>query len=288
MNNFLQDIISNINVYYDQLVELLPRLVFGLLIFFILYRIAIRVKMALYNQLSKQMDDPLLARFLARIVKVIIIFAALMIFMNIVGLTHLASGLITGASVSAVVIGFAFKDIAENFLAGIMLAFHRPFRIGDTVELTGNKGSVVSLHLRTTHIKTPDGRDIYIPNASIVKNPLVNYTIDGFIRQNFMVGLDYGSDVNKAIEIIEKELLTVPGIIKEDKAPAVTINNLNPSNVELNIYYWLDTFNKDYSGRLIRTEAITKVLDTLTEAGFYLPGNVMELKNYNGIALEAK
>lgn len=288
MNNFFQDILSNINIYYDQLVELLPRLVLGLLIFLVLYRVAVRIKASLYTQLSKQMDDPLLARFLARIVKVIIIFTALMIFMNIVGLTHLASGLITGASVSAIVIGFAFKDIVENFLAGIMLAFHRPFRIGDTVELTGNKGSVVALHLRTTHIKTPDGRDIYIPNASIVKNPLVNYTIDGFIRQNFMVGLGYGSDVNEAIEIIEKELAGVPGIIKEGKAPAVTISNLNPSNIELNIYYWLDTFNKEYSGRLIRIEAVTKVLDALTAAGYYLPGDVMELKNYNGVALETK
>ncbi|MFT5800758.1 MAG: small conductance mechanosensitive channel [Nonlabens sp.] len=269
MNNFFQDILSNINIYYDQFVGLLPRLGLGFLIFFVLYRIAIRVNTSLYHQLSKQMDDPLLARFLARIAKVIIIFIALMVFMNIVGLTHLATGLITGASVSAIVIGFAFKDIAENFLAGIMLAFHRPFRIGDTVELTGNKGSVVSLHLRTTHIKTADGRDIYIPNASIVKNPLVNYTIDGFIRQNFTVGLNTGSDVNKAIEIIEKELLTVPGIIKEDKAaPAVTISKVNPSNIELDIYYWLDTFNKDYSGRLIRTEAITKTLDALKAAGY--------------------
>ena len=150
------------------------------------------------------------------------------------------------------------------------------------MELTGNKGTVVSLHLRTTHLKTPDGRDIYIPNASIVKNALVNYTIDGFIRQDFPIRLDYKSDVNKAIQIIEKELATVPGIIRGEKAPAVTISQLGASSIDLNVYYWLDTFNKEFSGRLVKTEAVTKVLDALEKAGFYRPGEVRELRDYRG------
>ena len=288
MKQFFQDIWANLHNYYQELVLLMPRLVLGLLIFVSLWWLASRIQTGLKRRLSEKMDDPLLAKFLARVVKILIVFTALMVFMHIVGLTHLATGLITGASVSAIVIGFAFKDIVENFLAGIMLAFNRPFRVGDIVELDGNKGVVVSLDLRTTHIKTFDGKDIYIPNASIVKNPLVNYTIDGFIRQDFSIGLDYNSDVNKAIQVIVKELGAVNGIMQENKAPSVMISDVADNKFNLNIYYWLDTFNKEYNGLAVRTEAIAAVLHALSKEGFYFPADVVELKNYQNACLFTK
>ncbi len=280
MKQFLDDLMSNLHNYYLQIIDLMPRLVLGVILFLFLVRIAHRVKMGLKSRLTRQMDDPLLARFLARIARIIILFIALMLFLHIVGLTGLAAGLITGASVSAIVVGFAFKDIVENFLSGVILAFNRPFRVGDTVELNGNMGSVVALHLRSTHIKTFDGKDIYIPNANIVKNALVNYTIDGFIRQEFVIGLDYGSDFNKAIQVVEKELNTVPGILKNDRAPSVLISDLGASTLNLTVYYWLDTFNTNFNSRLVRNEAISKVLAALDRENFYLPGNITELKNY--------
>ncbi|HAZ24509.1 MAG TPA: mechanosensitive ion channel protein MscS, partial [Algoriphagus sp.] len=102
----------------------------------------------------------------------------------------LVSGLLAGAGITAFVIGFALKDIGENFLAGILLAFKRPFKVGDTVDINGIRGVVLNLNLRDTQIKTPDGKDVFIPNATIIKNPLVNFTIDGFLRYDFIVGLD--------------------------------------------------------------------------------------------------
>ena len=278
MDKFFQDVFANLQDYYEQLLDLLPRLVVGIVLFLLLYRLAVRVKRLLYAYLLKRMDDALLARFLARIVKIIIVFTALMLFMSIVGLKNLAAGMITGASVSAIVIGFAFKDIVENFLAGVILAFHRPFRVGDVVELNGKKGAVVSLHLRTTHIKTADGQDVYIPNASIIKNSVVNYTIDGFIRQQFTIALEANSDLTKAIQITEQELKTVSGIIQEEKKPVAAVGNVQYGMVELIAYYWLDTFNKNYSGVQIRIEAMTKVLDALKKAGYSLPRQVVGLQ----------
>jgi small-conductance mechanosensitive channel len=104
-----------------------------------------------------------------------------MVVFRFVGLTGVVSGLLAGAGISAFIIGFALKDIGENFLAGILLAFKRPFRVGDLVDIGGIRGTVLILNLRDTQIKTPDGKDVFIPNANIIKNPLVNFTIDGFI-----------------------------------------------------------------------------------------------------------
>jgi len=180
--------------YYDGVIEILPKFVVATIAFSLIFFLANSGKRIVTTRLSKQMDDPLLARFLGRVVKVAGILLAVMIGFQILGLGDIAAGVFAGASFSAVVVGFAFKDIGENFLAGIILAFNRPFRVGDTVELDGQKGVVVTLDMRTSHIKTFDGKDVYIPNASVVKTPVINYTIDGFIRQDFIVGLDYGSD----------------------------------------------------------------------------------------------
>lgn len=282
MNNIISDLWIQLQSYYDALIILFPKLVVATIVFTVLFFIANRSRTAVGKRLAAKMDDPLLAKFLARMVKVGIVIISLMLVFKIIGLGDIAAGLITGASVSAVVMGFAFKDIGENFLAGIMLAFNRPFRVGDTVELNNIKGRIIALNMRTTHMKSSDGKDIYIPNANVVKNPVINYTIDGFLRQEFVIGLDYGSDVTKAIGIIEKVMSEIDGVLKqESKRPTVYISNLNTSTLDVLVYYWLDTFNSNYSGTSIKTTAIKRVLETLDKTGFYLPGNILELKNYS-------
>jgi len=281
MNKFLTDLWANLEGYYDSIIAVLPKFVLAIIAFTILFSIANRSRNIVNDRLTKRMDDPLLAQFIARMVKIAIVLLSIMLVLKIIGLGDIAAGILTGASVSAVVVGFAFKDIAENFLSGIMLAFNRPFRVGDTVELNDIKGKVVALNMRTTHIKSFDGKDIYIPNANVIKNPVINYTIDGFMRQEFTIGLDYGSNVDGAIDILKNTIMKVDGIIKEGKIPSVHIKDLNTSTLDITVQYWLDTFDPKYSGVVIRTNAVNRSLVALEQAGFYMPGDVVELKNYN-------
>jgi len=166
-----------------------------------------------------------------------------------------------------------------------MLAFHRPFRVGDTVDLDGYTGKVVALNLRNSRIKTFDGKDIFIPNANIIKNPVVNYTMDGFLRYDFTIGLDYGSDVNKAIQVIMKTMQQVSGVLQEEKKISISVSNLGTSTLDLRVYYWLNTFDTTVSSGKVKTQAVQQTLTALTTAGFYLPGNIVEVKNYHGEAV---
>lgn len=290
MNNLIDDLLLNMETYYAQLVFLLPKVLLASLVFSFFYFLANRSRNFVNTRLTKNMDDPLLATFLSRVVKIAIVIIALLFALQILGLAGVATGLVTGASVSAIVIGFAFKDIGENFLAGIMLAFNRPFQVGDTVELDSYKGTVVALNLRNSRIKTFDGKDIFIPNANVIKNPVINYTMDGFLRYDFTIGLDYGSNVNGAIKVILETMQKIPGILKEEKQISVGVSNLGTSTLDLTVYYWLDTFDANISSGNIKTQAVQQTLDALTAAGFYLPGNIMELKNYNKevVAVESR
>lgn len=280
-NDLNSDLGSTLQTYYEALLRLLPKLAVALIILLVFVFLAARIAQFTRKKLSNRLDDPLLAKFLARIIRWSVIILGIMLALNAVELGDLAGGLLAGAGVSAFVIGFAFKDIGENFLAGIMLAFSRPFNVGHTIETGDVKGNVVSLDLRNTQVKTFDGKDVFVPNSFVVKNPLINYTIDGFLRKEFKIGLDYGSDVNNALKILLDVLNSIPGILKEEKAPSVSIGSLGDSALILTAYYWLDTFDKDVSGSKVQTEAINRCLQTLTKAGYYLPGNILELKNYS-------
>ncbi len=285
MENILRDIWENIVSYYDQFVALLPRLLVGILIFAALYFIAGQVKKLAQKRLTARMDDPLLAKFLAGNIRTGIILVAVLFFLQIVGLGNIAIGLLSTAGVGAFVIGFAFKDLGENFLAGVLLAFNRPFKVGDVVQLDGTEGSVVGLNLRTTQIKTFDGKDVFIPNANIIKKPVINYTIDGFLRLSFLVGLDYGSDFNRAIQTVQDTLKQIPGILQEKKQPMVIITEPATSTLNLTVFFWIDTYNPEISGLKVKSEVINRVFNALNTAGFYLPADIVELKNYDSTKL---
>lgn len=278
----LRDLWLHIQTYYNSIIVLAPKILVASLIFSFFYMLANRGRSLVNSRLSKRMDDPLLVIFLGQVTKIILLIIAFLLILQVLGLSGIASGIVTGASVSAIVIGFAFKDIGENFLAGIMLAFNRPFQVGDTVELDGHKGKVIALNLRNARIKTPDGKDIFIPNANVIKNPVVNYTMDGFLRYEFVVGLEYGSNVGDAIKIILAELKSIKGILQDQKSSSIAVSDLGINALELTIYYWINTFDAKINVSQIKIDAIDRILTALDKSGFYLPGQVIEMKNYKG------
>jgi small conductance mechanosensitive channel len=240
----------------------------------------------LSRRLVKRMDDDLLANFLAGIFGSIVILIGLLVVFRIIGLTGVISGMLAGAGISAFIIGFALKDIGENFLSGILLAFKRPFKIGDIIDVNGIRGQVLQLNLRDTQIKTLDGKDVFIPNSALIKNPLINFTIDGYLRYAFMVGLDYGSDYVAAMKIIEKALQGVPGILEEKKKITVRVNELAESTLNIEINFWVDTLDHTIADLDAKSAAILSVLTALEKAGFNLPAKIIELKTHKGDTLK--
>jgi small conductance mechanosensitive channel len=265
---------------WEGIEALLKTIGLSLAILLAFYFLANVLQKFLRKRLLVRMDDPLLANFLSVVFRLIIILVGFLLVFRIIGLTGLVSGLLAGAGITAFVIGFALKDIGENFLAGILLAFKRPFKVGDTVDINGIRGVVLNLNLRDTQIKTPDGKDVFIPNATIIKNPLVNFTIDGFLRYDFIVGLDYGSDYQVARALILEAIQKVPGVLMDTKTPKVWVSELAESTLNLQVAFWVDTFDRKIADLEVKSQAIIQVLTTLEKAGYNLPARVLEIKNY--------
>ena len=274
MEQFLNDIKAQSTAYYDALVNWTPKLIFGTLVLLFFIWLSSIIKRIFLRYLAPRVDDHLLGEFLSKVLKILVVVIGILFFLSIIGLGKAATSMLAGAGVTAFIIGFAFKDIGENFLAGIIMAFDRPFRIGDVVLIAGHEGKIDKLTLRDTHMKTFDGKDVYIPNGIIVKNPIVNYTIDGFLRHQFQIRLANDSDVKKAIEIILETLSGIDHIIDEDRKPNVFIQNINHNAFILSIQYWLRTDDPAVSGVMVKTTAMNGVVRNLRDAGFTLPNEM--------------
>lgn len=267
--------------YWDTFLFLLPKIVTALIVFIIFVVIAAYLSRLVRRAASLRMDDPLVVRFLGRLARWSVVVLGVILCMFILGLGGIAGGLIAGAGVSALIIGFAFKDIGENFLAGIILAFSRPYNIGDKVESGEIFGIVRALDLRNTHIKTFDGKDVYVPNAMVLKNPLVNYTRDGYLRYDFIVGIDYDDDIRNASDIILEAVKGVRGVLGSDRSPEIHVEELSTSTINLRVYFWTDTFDLSRDDLQIKTDVMNETKKALLENNITMPADILELKVYN-------
>ncbi|HLT93374.1 MAG TPA: mechanosensitive ion channel domain-containing protein [Membranihabitans sp.] len=287
MKNFIYDVWNEFGKYYDKLVELMPRLLLGIMTFLIVFFAAKLMRRLLAKYMARRTEELLIAQFVVRMIYLLMIIFGIVVALDIGGLDGTASNLLAGAGLSAIILGFAFKDIGENFLAGILLAFKRPFRIGDLVEIQGIKGRITNLDLRETLVNTYDGKDVFIPNAIIVKNPIVNFTLDGNFRDSFVIGLDYSANVDEAIDIIFKTISSLNQGRGTGKDPLVSIKDFGSSTINLEVFFWIFTDKPEFNIPNIRTVIMTEVLNALTKADFYIPSPIMEIKNHKNQELVA-
>jgi small-conductance mechanosensitive channel len=280
IQTFMSDLLDELSKYYDEIVILLPKVLLSFIVIAILSFLLKFVRKRFLLFMNKRADDKLLVNFSGSILRITNVIILIFLFLVMIGQATIAGSLFGAAGLSAFVIGFALKDIIENFLAGVIMAFNRPFRLMDTIEINGITGSIIRMSLRETIIKTFDGKDVYIPNSIILKNPLYNYTIDGFLRKQFVVGVDYESNIYNVITIITNVLSSLPGILTGDKKPDVVVESLGSSTINLKVYYWINTFDKKHKVFKIHNDAVDGVLIKLVEEGIKMPAEIMELKNY--------
>lgn len=269
--------------YWQQFLVVLPRLAMAVLVIVIGILIAGWISRFLRRKLEGRMDDPLMGRFIANMLKFAIIILVIMLGLQTAGLSGVAGGLLAAAGATTVVLGFAFKDIGENFLAGIILAFNRPFNINDTIKVGEIFGRVKALDFRYTHIKSFDGRDVFVPNGTLLQEPVENYTRDGFFRFDFVVGIDYDDDVDGATKEILQAISEVKEVVSDTEHEAfVVTEELAVSTVNLKVFFWVNTDDYRKGALETRGRVIRNVKKRLLAEGYSLPADIQEIKFYGG------
>lgn len=258
---------------WQSLVRLTPQIVVAIIVLLASIIIGRVVGRVVVGVLSRGNFRPTHQSFFRKLSIWLIAILGFIVALNVLGLKSLAGSLVAGGGITAIVLGFAFRQIGENLLAGFFLAFSRPFEVGDLIESGNLQGIVQSIELRSTHIRAADGRDIFIPSSEIFNNPVTNFTRDGLRRLSFTVGIDYADDSEKARKMLFETAQSVENVLSSP-APGAIFSSLLAQYVELEVYFWIDTFDPDVDLVTVRNEVIERCRRNLVSSGFTVSSNV--------------
>ena len=266
-------------------VEQVPAILLAILIIAAGLLLADRLSRLGRRIIAERTEDPLMTGFLTKTIKLVLGTLVVLFALRVAGLNGIATGLFAAAGAGAIVIGFAFRDIGENFISGIILAFNRPFQVDDTVAIGDIFGKVKAMEFRYTKLKTFDGRDVYIPNSDVIKKAVYNYTEDGFYRLEFGVGLAYEDTLEDARQLITTTVLACEGVYTDaDHEVLVEVDELAVSTVNFVVRFWVETLDYRKRALMIKGRVITAVKEALEAKGFSLPADIKEIKLYGGQA----
>ncbi|KGM47548.1 mechanosensitive ion channel family protein [Pseudooceanicola atlanticus] len=203
-----------------------------------------------------------------QLIRLAFVVAGIVVGLDILNATALLSTILGAAGIIGLAIGFAVKDTVENFIASVMLSIRQPFRPNDAVEINGDEGKVIRLTSRATILLSWDGNQIRIPNSTVFKSRIVNYSMNAERRFLFDIGIAPDADAALAVKVAQDTLAALPFTLKTPASDA-WIDGIGDSTVTLRLIGWID--QRETSLLAARGEAIRLSLAALTEAGIDMP-----------------
>lgn len=223
---------------------------------------------------QRRTESHLLSEIIAKAVAIPALLIGIYLALRVTGLTRMAATVLGGTGLLGLVLGIAFRDIAENYLASILLSIQRPFRAGDFILIEGRQGIVQSVTTRGTTLMTLEGNHIQIPNSTIYKGIIENFTANPNMRVDFIVGIDYECSVAEAQETIYGVLLRHPAVLEEPE-PLVLLDELAAATVNLQVLFWINA--SEHSVLKVRSSVVRQTKLALEEAGFTMPDEAREV-----------
>lgn len=251
-----------------------PLLLLALVLLAVTWWAAATAAGAVRSVSERRFANPLLQAVASRLAAVPILLLGLYVVLRISGLSGLAATLLGGTGLAGLILGFAFRDIAENFLASLMISIQHPFATGDRIAVAGHEGFVQSVNVRSTVLMTLEGNHVQIPNAVIYKETMTNFTANPNTRFDFAVGIGYENSIEAAQAIVRTILGKQEGLTA-DPEPWVIVEGLGSATVNLRVYFWVDTGR--FNGLKVRSAVIRAVKKAFEAAGVSMPDEAREV-----------
>ena len=273
--NEYQTIMTSANHLLQQMISRIPYLIVASLVFVIFWVLSIFFKKAVTRILGSRKHHQNLVTVFRRVGSALILFLGFMVAMIIAVPSFTPGKLIGALGIGSVAIGFAFKDIFQNLLSGILLLLSEPFRIGDQI-ISGNfEGTVEDIQIRATTIRTYDGRKVVIPNSQLYTSTMTVNTAYSQRRLEFDVGIGYENNIIDAQQVILSVLKAAPTVSKLAE-PSVIATALADSSVVLRVRWFIDDGTQTNRVASIN-EVIILVKEALKEANISIPFPVTTL-----------
>jgi small conductance mechanosensitive channel len=261
--------IDQIEAMVTSVVQSIPNIVVALLVFFLFILLGRFIRGVVTRAAKRYRRHNNLSIVLGRLAQWIASLIGLLIAFVIVFPNFSPADVIGLLGVSSVAIGFAFRDILQNFIAGILLLITEPFRIGDQIVVGDYEGTVEYIETRATTIRTYDSRRVVIPNGDLFTQSVIVNTAFDKRRVEYDLGIGYGDDIRLAKQLILDVLVGMENILQEPK-PDVLVMELGEYSVVLRVRWWIQPPNR-MDALDTRDKVLTQIKETLVGHGIDLP-----------------
>lgn len=258
----------------EQLVIQLPLLLIALSVFLLIFWVGNRVS-RWNNPWNRLAPNAFIADLFRTLVRIVFLIAAIVISLDIMNATALLSTILGAAGLIGLAIGFAVRDSVENFIASVMLSIRQPFRPNDVVEINGDQGKVIRLTSRATILLSFDGNHIRIPNATVFKSRIINFTQNRERRFMFTICIDSSADLGATRELAVKTVQGLPFIL-EEPAAAAWVGDITDSGIEIIVVGWID--QNETSIVQARGEALRQVKLAIEASGVTIPDSTYTIR----------
>lgn len=250
----------------EQSILFLPKLAAALTLFFVGIYLTNLLTRMLVNYLNKREINAGFTQFIASYVRVALII--LIIFTALLQIDFDLTAFLAGLGIVGFTIGFALQDITQNIIAGLILLVQQPFELDDLTEIDGFTGYVREINIRTTRLHTLDGRDILIPNYSVISHPIVNYTEDPEIRICVQVNVGHENNLERVQKITAEAVQTVPYVLH---TPPIEIlfSSFGESAIKMDVLYWINVIN--VPERVAINDGIVAIRNAFTRENISIP-----------------
>src|SRR5699024_2522387 len=238
LSNGYDLVIKKLETWLNTLIEMLPNLAVALLILLIFVIASKLVQRALRKVLLRTTDNRTIINLLVSIASVLVIGVGVFVSLSVLKLDGTVASLLAGAGIIGLALGFAFQDIAANFISGIILSVRHPFGIDDMIKTNDIYGYVVSLTLRNTIIRTTQRQIVFIPNKLVFEKPLINYTKNFERRVDLTCGVSYGDDLEKAKKLAIEAVESIDSY-NDKRDIELFYKEFGGSSVNFDIRFWV-------------------------------------------------
>ena len=266
-------LLDSLRDLWEGFIVRLPSIITGLLVIVIFYALARGVRYLAARSLRRVKASEHAARLSARISFVCVMVLGALVALGVMGID--AGALVASLGLVSVGIGFALKDAIDNFIAGIILIFQRPFVVGDAVCFGSVEGRVEDVRVRDTVIRTFDGRQVFVPNSGIFTAAVINNSRSRRRRIDFTLEMAYAGDVSAAMDAAASAVREV-GEVLRDPSPLVVVDALADGAVALKVFFWVDPMATDLLRA--RSDALRAVKRALEEAGVEPPRRALAVR----------
>ena len=258
---------TKLDMWVNGFIELLPNIIVGIVVFFIFWALSRLVRSLIYKAAVAKGRHSL-GEVAGAMTKWAMLILGFMLAVTIILPSIKPGDLISGLGISSVAIGFAFKDILQNMLAGILILLRQPFSVGDQIVSGGHEGTVEKIETRATLIKTYDGRRVVIPNSDIYTDSVIVNTAFDKRRSQYDIGVGCNDNWQQAREIMIKACAGVEGVLPDPAPEAIPVDMGDFANI-IRLRWWTKSDKK--SQIHVQGDVIQTVYQALDEAGIDMP-----------------